>query len=506
MSKSSDRVLPWLNRAEFLKGYHCLYSDDEASQRDGINRVALWRCRAHHKLPIAIDCTSVLIASTLQDAEFRRRGELHSSEHHVKLSYAIALIRLVNHITEKGQKKQYAQSIHILAAEFGLPEWLVDMRHDTTHGELPSLDLLREGVEWALDWLHQEYWQKQLAMDENPGSEDKETNSDLVKSLLVDFMQIQFNCLSNNASVQGDSSIRQILSKMEYVFPKIKDLVISCMVSEGYLIVTPDQLNALRFPESSLELLNSVDDLHLPNDIILFWKPVLEILYQLQVTPLLLDMLCEQLTEEENLANRFRAGWIYEIVNYVKMCKRIKKMPERALFTRAGSVSFAPLAEKCLGKPSVYTPTLVQNFLECSSGELGKPTSEILSLVKIYAGKSEGELKEPSLGLTCFSVKDLPPVTLQDKRSSHHLLDGVPWKLCNDSLNWQSSPIGLLPHQKLENFSLELKEHILSDVQDICSTDVQTEHISMCSSHGVFVDGKELPQPISGPAPSVQLL
>lgn len=43
----------------------------------------------------------------------------------------------------------------------GLPRILVDIRHEASHNELPSLALLRLGATSALAWLSQSYWQQQ---------------------------------------------------------------------------------------------------------------------------------------------------------------------------------------------------------------------------------------------------------------------------------------------------------------------------------------------------------
>ncbi len=37
--------------------------------------------------------------------------------------------------------------------KLGLPEWLVEMRHQATHASLPSLDMLRTAAETSLAWL-----------------------------------------------------------------------------------------------------------------------------------------------------------------------------------------------------------------------------------------------------------------------------------------------------------------------------------------------------------------
>lgn len=35
----------------------------------------------------------------------------------------------------------------------GLPQWMVALRHDAVHSNLPSLTVLRNGVQIALAWL-----------------------------------------------------------------------------------------------------------------------------------------------------------------------------------------------------------------------------------------------------------------------------------------------------------------------------------------------------------------
>ena len=45
----------------------------------------------------------------------------------------------------------------------GLPRLLVDVRHEASHNDMPSLSLLRLAAAQALDWLQAAYWQRQEA-------------------------------------------------------------------------------------------------------------------------------------------------------------------------------------------------------------------------------------------------------------------------------------------------------------------------------------------------------
>lgn len=62
------------------------------------------------------------------------------------MSYAAAIIRLVNGLVDPLQLGAYARSIASIAQQLGLPAWLVELRHAATHEDLPSLEVLRDAA------------------------------------------------------------------------------------------------------------------------------------------------------------------------------------------------------------------------------------------------------------------------------------------------------------------------------------------------------------------------
>ena len=51
------------------------------------------------------------------------------------------------------------------AQQMGLPAMFVDLRHEASHGDMPSLTNLRSAARRALQWLWEDYW-KTLAGEE----------------------------------------------------------------------------------------------------------------------------------------------------------------------------------------------------------------------------------------------------------------------------------------------------------------------------------------------------
>jgi ribosomal biogenesis protein LAS1 len=105
----------------------------------------LWQLsawRAITTLPHALESTLALLTVIVQDTSYQG-----SSSHLLtRQAYATALIRLVNGLVDPLQLGAYARSIASIAAQLGLPSWLVELRHAATHEDLPSLELLREAA------------------------------------------------------------------------------------------------------------------------------------------------------------------------------------------------------------------------------------------------------------------------------------------------------------------------------------------------------------------------
>lgn len=158
------RVVCWANRDEWTEIYQCLYSFEDVNlQRKGVDRIMAWKSRSGGKLPLAIECTLDLVLAHLADSQ--------AFTPEVQLILSMALVRFVNGMVDLNQKGLYARSVQAIAEEIGLPDWLVDLRHEATHAKLPSQHTLRAGIPVALSWLREEYWEAQINMHKD--SEDK---------------------------------------------------------------------------------------------------------------------------------------------------------------------------------------------------------------------------------------------------------------------------------------------------------------------------------------------
>ncbi|KAL1738419.1 Las1-like protein, partial [Schizophyllum fasciatum] len=141
------RRVPWASVGELEELCGWIYNDrsDVDAHKTALARIAAWR--AITPLPHALESTAALLAIIVQDEATA------ASPLALRHAYAAALIRLVNGLVDPLQSGVYARSIAAIAAQIGLPAWLVELRHAATHEDLPSLELLREGANQSMRWL-----------------------------------------------------------------------------------------------------------------------------------------------------------------------------------------------------------------------------------------------------------------------------------------------------------------------------------------------------------------
>lgn len=131
MAPVSGRLVPFSSWAEWSAVAAGLLCDRGDACVAALQRVATWRGRGG-KLPLAVDCTALLVEASLQDTAFGPCVPPYSplSEAGLRSLYALAVVRLVNGVTDPQQKGRFAAPVATLARNAGLPPLLVDVRHE----------------------------------------------------------------------------------------------------------------------------------------------------------------------------------------------------------------------------------------------------------------------------------------------------------------------------------------------------------------------------------------
>jgi hypothetical protein len=159
MTFNLPRAQPFANWDEWMLVKNGLYSSDHTAVCHALTIVALWRLRG--RLPLSIDSTANLAELRMRDSN---TGINYGpcSENEMKLHYSSVIVRAVNGLVDPSQQGMYATSVLTLAEKMGLPGWIVELRHDATHNQVPSLSVLRNAGHTLINWLYDYYWAPQF--------------------------------------------------------------------------------------------------------------------------------------------------------------------------------------------------------------------------------------------------------------------------------------------------------------------------------------------------------
>jgi hypothetical protein len=142
----------WTNWSEWKTCYQQLYSLSLIEQKQGCYKVHAWSLRK--QIPNAILSTRDIVECLYQHAST-------DDIEYGRLALSMCLVRFVNGAVEVEAGEHSKTSVADVAKSIGIPHWLVSLRHEATHNNLPSLSSLRVAAMDALRWLSKNYWLKQ---------------------------------------------------------------------------------------------------------------------------------------------------------------------------------------------------------------------------------------------------------------------------------------------------------------------------------------------------------
>jgi hypothetical protein len=167
MASMTLRSVPFANWDEWILVRNGIYANNFVQKSEALKIISIWRARG--SLPHSIDLTGQIVEVQNQDPQYSQEAKdkhsfinRNSQAENLRLLYSIVIVRSVNGIVEPNQQSYFAQSISVIAERLGLPGWIVELRHDATHKQLPSLSVLRAAGEYLLNWYQQNYWDPQL--------------------------------------------------------------------------------------------------------------------------------------------------------------------------------------------------------------------------------------------------------------------------------------------------------------------------------------------------------
>ncbi|CAE1326808.1 LAS1 [Acanthosepion pharaonis] len=438
-------VSAWTNREEFEEVYRELYSNDVKKQKHALGRIAVWKSRIP-RLPVAIENTAALIGAGLEHQHEIAAGRADwESNHKLRNLYGLALIRFINDITETKQTKFHARSVKSVASELGLPDWL-----KSSQVLFNAVSITSKNV----------FGKNKLRIATTPRVTYLKN---LFRTMLIEYQQHQFEMLQTTKWMKK-KNLKKLLDEMKLVLTGLSSDILSVLLEEGYLVPNVEQLKALHInPEDLI----SENGLWLPENLVTFWKPLLNILHEIKFTPLLIKRLMDCVCGEElaPLPARLIAGWLMTILFNIHQANQMNE-DKHFLYDKRCTVAWQTLIEQAIRVPKKYTLHLVLWMLNEGKGHLmDSQRSHLLELINIYLSQD----LIPSSFENCLREND---TRQNENQTSFHTVDEVlqfqssektelpppvalSWHISTDSINWEKCPLGCVPQEKLSYTSLE---------------------------------------------------
>ena len=144
----------------------------EAFQR-AVEEIMIWKSRTD-RLAAGVETTLCLLLGALAHANIAVQQDV-TGDAHVCLTLATAVNRFLNLISHTGFNLLGLTKYYDVAERFGIPDWIVEVRHETTHGHMPSKELLLDALAFCLKWINQNYWIPELKKLSQSGSDEDQT-------------------------------------------------------------------------------------------------------------------------------------------------------------------------------------------------------------------------------------------------------------------------------------------------------------------------------------------
>lgn len=449
--KLSLKVVPWMNKLEFETVYKSLYSNNPLDQRWAVDRTSAWAARGHVAELAGVQTTADLVRATIQDYAVQHNISV-SNYDDVSLMYCMALIRFVNVIVEKGQDREYRVPLRVMALRFGIPEWIIELRHQASHSSAPSLEKLRLGAETCLEWLDRNFWKPELenTRDYCPATTYNEKEVDCREAVL-NFQSSQCQSFFGTAKSDQKKERKKAITCIAKLAKQNGKCLVNTLAKPEFLL----SLTACSRPlfESSDAFIQE-EAVALPRNIERFWIPVISVIHKKDLLGELVLCLLRSVKNACDENQRMAMAWVWEIVS--SSCESwdssTSKDSELSKVLKVSPPIFNwfELMVACLHSYSKYIPAVLPILVDHVYPPIPSDKKDcLMGLVAIATGALADVCcdtdvpKEEQRIYTVDDIKtvlELQGVIDRGETSLYHTEN--PWKVSTDDINWAHYPLG----------------------------------------------------------------
>lgn len=460
-------IVPWLNKQEWLKVYHGLFSNSYTECQWALGRIAAWKCKAHPSIPLGIETTAALVSAQLLKNQV---SSDHIDSENIRMVYSMAIIRFINFVSDLGQNAARNLAIQAAVDKFNIPNWLVTIRHFATHSTLPSMALLQNGVQFALNWLHENYWEQIVFQEVNLSSSKSDVQAKISEALkLIQTIQCQLLCARGRAKKSFNSRQCREIASLRKLCIANKDVALEVFCLPSLIILTKRNIN---------EIIKSSSDqlLEIPMPLLRHAEPFLRIIFCINGVQVLLNNIIDDV--ESGSFDEFQINLAYLWVMLICKClvSPAEVTNEKTLLVQLANkfrhqVDWLKILKVLIRIPDSYVKDFLPTFLsQCKLGLPEHSVEHVIKLFAIYNGHflsstdSQNSDDKSAIEETVFDKSDLNFMieniySCRSKSPSISVNNG--WEVADENVRWSDYSIGILPEE------LEIKKRDVNDESDI---------------------------------------
>jgi len=430
-------VTPWLCQEEWDTARDLVLNRDFSVMK----YFDVWRLRVS-RLPTGVETTASLV-------------EALSSSPHTSLSLATAVNRFLNHVSHIGMNMFAVTKLHEAAEMLSVPEWIVQLRHETSHGHLPGVTMLRAALEFGLSWLDVHYWN--YAPGHQVCDESQDDDTELLHRLLECYMYLKLY------QVWGTERMSELARGQEEVWKHLLDLwrsvkqseevrlqdlsvkqavgmvkteictwadkedgvesLADILVNEDLLVPDSDFLDSLDSGEENSE------EVEVPEELITIWCEFITIIDRQIGVKTLVDKLISRI--HQDTSDSMAAAWVVVLVQAMLG-------PDHGdLHPSLTSVSPARVEVACLEAWLQHPCPLISQMCPLLCQVAGVTDSRVEMLVRLVTGDKLDNSKNVKID-TVYTEADLDK---SEKNTREEVAKDQGWVLDTEH-DWNSIPYG----------------------------------------------------------------
>ncbi len=91
----------------------------------------------------------------------QQQGSSTSASGVISMTATSAINRFLSMLMGLCERQLGTTKYYDVASKLGIPSWVVRLRHESTHGDMPAQDDVLEALDIAIRWMFVNYWQQQ---------------------------------------------------------------------------------------------------------------------------------------------------------------------------------------------------------------------------------------------------------------------------------------------------------------------------------------------------------